>query len=84
VQNFRPYQVLIFVILVLSLLFIPSFLLPNGGAKFLGIKWQFLPFEEVLQPKKQEKKPASYYKDMIAMALKDHDEPKIKLPKSKK
>ena len=55
-QNFRPYQVLLFVILVLSLLFIPSFLLPKGGAKFLGVKWQFLSFEEVLHPKKQEKK----------------------------
>ena len=55
-QNFRPYQVLFFVILVLSLLLIPSFLLPKGGAKFLGVKWQFLPFEEVLHPKKQEKK----------------------------
>ena len=35
-------------------------------------------------PKPQEKKPASYYKDMIAMAMKDHVEPKIKIPKSKK
>ena len=33
------------------------------------------------EQKKQEKKPASYYKDMIAMALKDYKEPK--LPKSK-
>jgi len=56
VQNFRPYQVLLFILLVLSLLFIPSFLLPNGGAKFLGVKWQFLSFEEILHPKKQEKK----------------------------
>ncbi len=55
-QNFRPYQVLLFILLVLSLLFIPSFLLPNGGTKFLGVKWQFLSFEEVLHPKKQEKK----------------------------
>jgi hypothetical protein len=35
-------------------------------------------------PKKQEKKPASYYKDMIAMALKDHVEPKIKIKIPKK
>jgi len=56
VQNFRPYQVLLFIVLVLSLLFIPSFLLPNGGTKFLGVKWQFLSFEEVVHPKKQEKK----------------------------
>ncbi len=55
-QNFRPYQVLLFILLVLSLLFIPSFILPNGGTKFLGVKWQFLSFDEVLHPKKQEKK----------------------------
>ena len=55
-QQFRPLQVLFFIILVLSFLFIPSFLLPKGGAHFLGVKWQFLPFEEVLQPKKQVKK----------------------------
>jgi hypothetical protein len=34
-------------------------------------------------PKQQEEKPQSYYKDMIAMAMKDYTEPKIKIPKSK-
>ncbi len=55
-QQFRPIQVLFFIVLVLSFLLIPSFLLPKGGAHLLGVKWQFLPFEEVLQPKKQVKK----------------------------
>lgn len=55
-QQFRPFQVLFFIVLVLSLLFIPSFLLPKEGAHFLGVKWQFLPLEEVLHPKKQVKK----------------------------
>ena len=68
-QNFRPYQVLLFVILVLSLLFIPSFLLPKGGAKFLGVKWQFLSFEEVLHPKKQEKKVSGYLKEYLTTRL---------------
>lgn len=54
--NFRPYQVLLFIVIVLSFLLIPSVLLPKGGGKFLGVNWQFLPFEQVLQPKKQVKK----------------------------
>jgi hypothetical protein len=43
------------------------------------------PVKPVAVPKPQEEKPQSYYKDMIAMAMKDYVEPKIpKIPKPNK
>jgi hypothetical protein len=56
VQQIRPYKVLLFLVLVMSLLYIPSALIPEEGVKWLGFKWRFLPFERVLVAKKQVKK----------------------------
>jgi hypothetical protein len=59
VKKFRPYQVLLFVLLVLSLLLIPAYLIPDGGSKFLGVNWQFLRIENIFSPKKQVSKDIS-------------------------
>jgi lysophospholipase L1-like esterase len=56
VQQIRPYKVLLFLVLVLSLLYIPSALIPEEGVKWLGVKWRFLPLERVWVAKKQVKK----------------------------
>jgi len=56
VQQIRPYKVLLFLVLVLSLLCIPSVFIPKDGVKWLGITWRFLPLERVWVAKKQEKK----------------------------
>jgi lysophospholipase L1-like esterase len=56
VQQIRPYKVLLFLVLVLSLLCIPSALIPEEGVKWLGINWRFLPLERVWVAKKQVKK----------------------------
>jgi lysophospholipase L1-like esterase len=56
VQQIRPYKVLLFLVLVLSLLCIPSALIPEEGVKWLGVKWRFLPLERVWVAKKQVKK----------------------------
>lgn len=58
-KKFRPYQVLLFVLLVLSLLLIPAYLIPDGGSKFLGVNWQFLRIENIFSPKKQVSKDIS-------------------------
>ena len=55
-QQIRPYKVLLFLVLVLSLLCIPSVFIPKDGVKWLGITWRFLPLERVWVAKKQEKK----------------------------
>ncbi|MBM3917192.1 MAG: hypothetical protein FJ349_06200 [Sphingomonadales bacterium] len=55
-QQIRPYKVLLFLILVLSLLCIPSVFLPKNGVQWLGIHWRFLPIEKVWVGKKQVKK----------------------------
>lgn len=55
-QQIRPYKVLLFLVLVLSLLYIPSALIPEEGVKWLGVKWRFLPLERVWVAKKQVKK----------------------------
>ena len=55
-QQIRPYKVLLFLVLVLSLLCIPSALIPEEGVKWLGINWRFLPLERVWVAKKQVKK----------------------------
>jgi lysophospholipase L1-like esterase len=56
VQQIRPYKVLLFLVLVLFLLYIPSALIPEEGVKWLGVKWRFLPLERVWVAKKQVKK----------------------------
>jgi hypothetical protein len=56
VQQIRPYKVLLFLILVLSLLCLPSYFIPATGVKWLGVNWKFLPFERVWVAKKQVKK----------------------------
>lgn len=55
-QQIRPYKVLLFLILVLSLLCIPSYFIPAKGVEWLGINWKFLPLERVWIAKKQIKK----------------------------
>jgi lysophospholipase L1-like esterase len=40
----------------MSLLYIPSALIPEEGVTWLGVKWRFLPFERVWVAKKQVKK----------------------------
>ena len=55
-QQIRPYKVLLFLILVLSLLCIPSYFIPAKGVEWLGINWKFLPLERVWVAKKQVKK----------------------------
>ncbi len=55
-QQIRPYKVLLFLVLVMSLLYIPSTLIPEEGVTWLGVKWRFLPFERVWVAKKQVKK----------------------------
>ncbi|MFM6946943.1 MAG: GDSL-type esterase/lipase family protein [Flavobacteriales bacterium] len=55
-QQIRPYKVLLFLILVLSLLCIPSYLIPSKGVEWLGINWKFLPIDRVWIAKKQVKK----------------------------
>ncbi|MEY4973800.1 MAG: hypothetical protein RLZZ55_587 [Bacteroidota bacterium] len=55
-QQIRPYKVLLFLILVLSLLCIPSYFIPSTGVKWLGVNWKFLPFERIWVAKKQVKK----------------------------
>ncbi len=55
-QQIRPYKVLLFLVLVLSLLCIPSALIPQEGVKWLGVNWRFLPLERVWVAKKQVKK----------------------------
>ncbi|MEN9743998.1 MAG: hypothetical protein RLZZ65_1803 [Bacteroidota bacterium] len=55
-QQIRPYKVLLFLLLVLSLLCIPSYFIPEQGVKWLGINWKFLPVERIWVAKKQVKK----------------------------
>ena len=55
-QQIRPYKVLIFLVLVLSLLCIPSAFIPADGVKWMGINWRFLPLERIWVAKKQVKK----------------------------
>ena len=55
-QQIRPYKVLLFLILVLSLLCIPSYLIPVKGVEWLGINWKFLSIDRVWIAKKQVKK----------------------------
>jgi lysophospholipase L1-like esterase len=56
VQQIRPYKVLLFLILVLSLLCIPSYFIPAKGVQWLGVNWKFLSMERVWVAKKQVKK----------------------------
>jgi hypothetical protein len=56
VQQIRPYKVLLFLVLVLSLLCIPSAFFPSKGLKWMGVTWRFLPLERVWVAKKQVKK----------------------------
>ena len=55
-QQIRPYKVLLFLVLVLSLLCIPSALIPEDGVKWMGVNWRFLPLERIWVAKKQVKK----------------------------
>ena len=55
-QQIRPYKVLLFLVLVMSFLCIPSALIPEEGVKWLGVQWRFLPLERVWVAKKQVKK----------------------------
>jgi hypothetical protein len=56
VQQIRPYKVLLFLVLVLSLLCLPSAFIPAEGVKWMGINWRFLPLERIWVAKKQSKK----------------------------
>jgi lysophospholipase L1-like esterase len=56
VQQIRPYKVLLFLVVVLSLLCIPSAFIPAKGVQWLGVNWRFLPLERVWVAKKQVKK----------------------------
>lgn len=55
-RKIPPYKVVLFLVLVLSLLSIPSIFLPNEGVKWLGVNWRFLPLERIWVAKKQVKK----------------------------
>jgi lysophospholipase L1-like esterase len=59
VKKFRPSKVLLFVLLVLALLLIPSILIPKGGVNFLGVNWEFLRIENIFSPSRQESKDIS-------------------------
>ena len=55
-QQIRPYKVLLFLVLVLSLLCLPIAFIPAEGVKWMGINWRFLPLERIWVAKKQSKK----------------------------